>query len=464
MRANEVLPLRTLIAYGGPTLGVSYLLFFVQFYFLKYATDVLLLPPVAIGVLFALAKAWDAASNPLIGSWSDRSRSRLGRRRPFLLGSLPVLAAGFIMLWSPPAGLAPRALITWAAVGLFVFHTAFALYTIPHMALGAELSDDSHQRTRLFGARQIGFTLGMLLAFAGIQLAMNADAPREATARLAIPAALAAITLLAVTPLTVRERARARRGGPSLISSMRDVLVNRPARILLVVWFIESFGVGATGTMAPYVSQYVLRRPDVVGTIPAAYVVAGVLSIPLWVRISRRFGSRDTWLTAMVLASAAFGGMLFVGEGDVALIVGLLVVAGGAMGCGNVLSASIMADIIDGDALETGERREGIYSASMMFAMKIGISLATAVSGVALGAVGFVPNIEQSAESLFAIRMLFAGLPCIGFLTGALLFLRFQPGADAAAATIAAGLVGPQPSSTPAAPTSRGAARGRRHR
>jgi Na+/melibiose symporter-like transporter len=450
MRANGVLPIRTLLAYGGPTLGVSYLLFFVQFYFLKYATDVLLLPPVAIGVLFALAKAWDAASNPLIGSWSDRTRSGLGRRRPFLLGSLPLLAAGFIMLWSPPAGLDPRALIAWAAVGLFVFHGAFALYTIPHIALGAELSDDSHERTRLFGARQISFTLGMLLAFAAIQLAMNAEAPREATARMAIPAALAAVALLAVTPLTVHEPARARRGGPSLMSSTRDVLVNRPARILLLVWFIESFGVGATGTMAPYVAQYVLRRPDVVGTIPAAYVVAGVLSIPLWVRVSRRFGSRDTWLTAMVLAGVAFGGMLFVGDGDVALIVGLLLVAGGAMGCGNVLSASIMADIIDADARRTGERREGIYSASMMFAMKIGISLATAASGVVLGAAGFVPNAEQTAESLFAIRMLFAGLPCIGFFMGALLFRRFQPRADAAAAAI----VSPQPDPSPAAPHS----------
>jgi len=126
--------------------------------------------------------------------------------------------------------------------------------------------------------------------------------------------------------------------------------------------------------------------------------------------------------------------MLFVGEGDVALIVGLLVVAGGAMGCGNVLSASIMADIIDADARRTGERREGIYSASMMFAMKIGISLATAASGVALSAVGFVPNAEQAAESLFAIRMLFAGLPCIGFLTGALVFRRSRLAADDATA------------------------------
>jgi GPH family glycoside/pentoside/hexuronide:cation symporter len=268
----------------------------------------------------------------------------------------------------------------------------------------------------------------MLVAVAAIQAAMNAAAPRAATAGMVLPAALAAAALLAITPLALREPARGRSSSQSLFGALRDVLANQPARLLLLVWFIESFGVGATGTMAPYVAEYVLGRPDVVGTIPAAYVIAGVLSIPLWVRVSRSAGARDTWLAAMLLASAAFGGMLFVGTGDIALIIALLLVAGCAMGCGNVLSASIMADIIDADALVTGERREGVYSASLMFAMKIGFSFAAVASGVVLSATGFVPNVEQSAESLLGMRILFAGLPCAGFLAGAVLFRRFPLG------------------------------------
>ncbi len=440
MSTQAALPAGRLLAYGGPVLGVAYLLFFVQFYFLKFATDVLLLPPALVGLLFALAKLWDAASNPLVGSWSDLTRSRLGRRRPFLLGSLPLLVAGFAMLWSPPEKLGTGPLVAWVAIGLFVFHTAFALYTIPHAALGAELSSDSHERTRLFGARQISFTLGMLLAFGAIQVAMNAAAPRVTTARMAIPAALAAVTLLAITPLAVREPARGElSGGRGLHAALRDVFANRPARLLVFVWFVESAGVGAVGTMAPYVAEYLLLRPDVVGTIPAAYVLAGVVSIPVWVRISRRVGTRDTWLAAMLLAAAAFGGMLFVGAGDVALIMCLLVVAGCAMGCGSVLSSSILADLIDVDERRTGERKEGVYSASLAFALKFGTSLATAASGVVLGAAGFVPNTEQSAGSLLGIRCLFAGLPCVGFLLGAVLFRRFPLGRRPASTRVTAG-------------------------
>jgi len=433
---HRPLPPSTLVAFGAPILGLSYLLFFVQFYFLKFATDVLFLSPAIVGAIFAVAKLWDAVSDPLVGSWSDRIRTRLGRRRPFLFAALPLLLAGFVMLWSPPEALAGSALVTWVSLGLFVFYTAFTLYVLPHVALGAELSRDSHQRTRLFAGRQMSFTLGMLVAFAAIQVAMNAEAPRAMAAWLAVPTALASVALLALTPILVREpESPERTGGRGILAGLRDVRRNPPARMLLFVWLVESAGVGAVGTMAPYVAEYVLRRPDVVGFLPAAYVVAGILSIPVWVRISRSRGKRNTWLAAMCLASAAFGGLFFVGAGDVLPVMLLLVVAGSAMGCGSVLSNSILADVIDLDERRTGERKEGIYSASMNFVLKVGTSLATAASGLVLGAVGFEPNVEQSATSLLGMRILFAGMPCAGFALGAILFSRvtLEPPAPSAA-------------------------------
>jgi GPH family glycoside/pentoside/hexuronide:cation symporter len=418
-------PIRTLLAYALPTFAVAYLLFFVQFYFLKFSTDVLLLPPAAIGLVFALAKVWDAVSNPLVGSASDRSRSRFGRRRPYLFASLPLLVAGFVMLWSPPSALEGVPLVVFCAFALFVFHGAFALYTIPHFALGAELASDPHERTRIFGVRHGSFIVGMLLAFAGIQVAMNATDTRAVTAEIAIPTSLLAALVLAVTPLFVREPARGEvSGGKGLIASFRDVWANTPARILLIVWFIENAGVGAVGTMAPFISEYLLQRTDVVGTLPAAYVIAGVASIPVWVRLSRRFGKRQTWLAAMVLAAGAFGGIWFIGSGDVQPMFALLLLAGAAMGCGSVIAPSLTADLIDLDEQRTGERKEGVYSAALAFALRIGIASAAAVSGFVLQAVGFVPNAAQSPESLLGLRVLFAGLPCAGFLIGAALFWR----------------------------------------
>lgn len=419
---------RSLIAYGGPGIALTYLLFFVQFYFLKYATDVLLLPPAVIGSLFAVIKIWDAASTPLVGSWSDRSRSRLGRRRPFLFGALPILAVTFVLIWSPPAALSQVATIVWIAVTLFGFFTAFAMYAVPHAALGAEMSSDSHERTRLFAARQVGFTVGILLAFVGMQRAMNAVDPRQMTAAMALPAALAAVALLAVTPIVVRERHRQHAAVEGWFAGMGDAWNNRTARTLIIVWFVVNLGAGAVGTMSPYVVQYVFNRPDVVGALSGSFVVAGVAAIPLWVWASRRFGARDTWLAAMLLAAAAFGGMMFIPRDGLQWLFILLAVAGAALGCGSVLSSSLLADIIDLDEKSSGARREGIYSAAMVFVLKIGASMATAGSGWMLSAVAFAPNAEQTAQSLFGMRFLFAGLPSMGFIVGALLFRTFPLG------------------------------------
>lgn len=421
-----------LLAYGAPIFGVSYMLFFLQFYFLKFATDVLLLSPAIVGVLFSVAKLWDGINGPLVGSFSDRSRSRFGRRRPFLFAALPLLVVGFVMLWTTPRALEGNAQIAWIGVALFVFYTAFDLYTLPHAALGAELSREPHQRTRLFAVRQMSFTVGMLLAFGAIQVAMNARDPRATAAQLAIPAALVAVVVLAITPLVLREPVvEGTRGGRGLLPALRDVVSTRPARLLLLVHFVESAGVGAVGTMAPYLAEYLLQRPDVVGLLPAAYVISAVVSIPIWVRISRRFGKRDTWLAAMVLAAGAFGGMWFVGAGDVALAMSLLVVAGSAMGCGGVLASALLADVIDLDERRTGERKEGVYSAAMTLVLKVGTSVATAASGIVMTTTGFVPNVVQTETSLLGIRVLFAGLPFLGFVIGALLFRRFSLDDDA---------------------------------
>jgi len=110
--------LGTVLAYGPPIVGVSAMLFFVQFFFLKFASDVLLLPPLAVGVIFALGRVWDAVSDPIVGTWSDRTRTRLGRRRPWMLAAVPVLAVSVYMIWVPPEW-EQGALLAWVAVSLF---------------------------------------------------------------------------------------------------------------------------------------------------------------------------------------------------------------------------------------------------------------------------------------------------------------------------------------------------------
>jgi GPH family glycoside/pentoside/hexuronide:cation symporter len=426
-RTTERLPFFTILAWGAPALGYAFPLFFVQVYFLKFATDVLLLPPALVGLLFGAGRIWDAVTDPVAGYLSDRTRSRLGRRRPWMLLGVPSLIAFFAMLWMPPSHFSGGALLLWTAVALFGFYAAYTAYSIPHASLGAELSRDHHDRSRIFGTRHVAFTLGVISAFGALQYAESAVDERAAVRHVVLVGGTVIAFLLLVAPLATSERREHQgRGGRSPWSSMRDVWRNPHARILFATLFIESLGAGVIGVLAPYVAEYVLVRPDRVFVLPACYVGASVVSVPIWVRLSRRYGKRDVWLVAMVVTALAFGAAIFAAEGDVTYLAVLLIFAGAAAGCGGAVGQSILADVIDWDELQSGERKEGAYSATWGFALKAAIGCMIMLTGLALQVSGFQPNVRQAPAALWTLKVLFAGVPFVGFVAGTLIFRNFS--------------------------------------
>lgn len=414
-------------AYALPALGISFLLFFVQFYLLKFGTDVLLLSPALVGTIMAGAKLWDAVSDPLVGNWSDRTRSRLGRRRPWMLAALPVMIFSFVGLWSLDPDLPSSVKALAIAAILIVFYTGFTLYSVPHASLGAELSTDSHQRTRAFGARHIFWTVGLFAAFAAIQSAGAPDASFSILELAVLTGGVAALICL-VTPLSVPERkVSLQSGGSGLFSAFRDIGTNRKARILYGVWFIENLGAGVLGAIAPFYATYVLGEPGMIGILPAVYALAGIASIPIWVQASRRFGKKPVWLIAMACGGAGFASTWFV-TGSTPLLLAVLALAGAGMGCGGALSNAVLADIIDEEEARTGERKEGSFTAGLNFFLKAGVAASTALGGLMLSVSGFVPNEMQSAQTIEAIRFFFAALPAAGFALGILLFSGYSSG------------------------------------
>ena len=421
---TERVGLETLLSYSPPVLALSSPLFLVQFYFLNFATDVLLLAPLAVGALFAAGRVWDAISDPIVGTLSDRTRTRLGRRRPWMFAGIPLLMASLLMIWAPPE-LPRTALYVWITIALFAFYTAFTMYAVPHAALGAELSTDHHERSRIFGANAGAFTLGMMMAFGGMQLVTNSDAPREAASQLAVIGVLILPLLLLVPPTRLRERREYQgRGATSSLAAMRDVLSNPHARLLLTAQFIQLMGSGVLGIMAPYLMRYVLERPDLIGVIPALFVVCTVLSIPIWIRLSKRFGKRDVWVAGMVGSGLSFGMILFVGSNDYIALTLMLCSAGFFTGSGMMVGNSILADVIDWDEYQTGERKEGAYSAAWGFAIKS--ATAIVIVGAALQFSDFEPNVEQTEGTLWMLRGINGGAPLVMFLLVATVFRRFS--------------------------------------
>ena len=420
-------PLGTILIYALPGMVLQFTFMLVLVYLMKYATDVLLVPAAVMGVLFGLSRVSDAILDPAAGYLSDRTRSPLGRRRSWMLASSLPIAATFLMLWSPPADLTGIALSIWMGVAVFAYHVATTMFAVPHEALGAELSTNHHDRTRIFGVKHIVGTLGSLAALGGMELLRRAEDPRRAAfaIALAIGLAVAATTLLAVARL--RERAEHQgRGARNPWRAFADVWRNPHARLLLFVFGIENFGTAVLAVLIAYVMQYVYGLAQYTTTFMLLYFIPAILFVPVWIQFSRRFGKRNLWVFSMAMMTIAFGGLAFVRAGDLWLVCALGVIAGVGGGCGQVVGPSIQADVVDYDERVTGERKEGIYFAAWAFVRKSAFGIATMLVGLLLGAIGFEPNVEQSDATKLGLRTLFGIVPGVCYLVGTVCFLRFR--------------------------------------
>ena len=428
IESTAAVPWSTLFYFGAPLIPAYLLYMMLTVVYMQFATDVLLLAPGVIGTIFFASKIWDAISDPMVGYWSDATRSRFGRRKSWMYGSILPLVALTLMLWRPPASLEGAALIAWVTISVIGFYTAFTIFAVPQMAYGVELSPSPTERARVFGARQISVTLGMLACFvlATPMITGNLEARANASLIAGGGSVLLAIAIALTTWGLPKERVEfAGRGATNPIKATRDVAKNPHARLLLLVYFIEIFGIGATSAMTPFLLIYVTDATDWVWKIFLFYTIPALLSIPLWIALGKRFERHKVWRVAMGLQAFGYGGILLQDEGRVGLMIGCSLLNGFAGACGQTLGYSIKGDVIDYDEYQTGERKEGAYLAAWSLAQKFGTGLMIAFSGWALQASGFIPNQEQTEVVKWTIKGMTGGAPFICLLVGMVLFSRF---------------------------------------
>ena len=413
--------------YVAPTFGLGFMFLLISIYVLKFATDVLGMSAAVMGMILFLGRGLDAIVDPIVGYLSDRTNTKLGRRRPWLLASVIPLGLTFILLWAPPRSLSGTMVIAWMAVMVVAFYSATSLLVIPHTALGAELTDSYHDRTRIFGGRHLGWVVGSFAAIAGLLALDRSTDVRTTVFRLALGAGVVTALLVLWTVWRLRERAEFQgRGSEHPFRAFRDVWRNPHARLLLLVFGIESLGGATIGVLTPYVAQYVVKRADLAPAVIAAYMVASFLFVPVWLPLSRRFGKKALWLASMMLTAVSFGSMFFLAEGTLVLMTVLAIAAGTAASCGAIVGPSIQADVIDWDEHATGERKEGAYFAAWNFVFKVATGLTQALTGFVLTFSGYLPNIEQTPTVKVTLLALYGLFPMACYLIGSLLFARFK--------------------------------------
>ena len=394
-------------------------------YYMKFATDVLLVAPAIVGTILAAARFWDAISDPLIGYLSDRTRSRFGRRRSWMFFAAVPMGLALVGIWSPPEWLDEFQLVIWLAVGLLIYETVQTAYFVPHGSLGVELTFDYHERTRLYGLSHMIGIFGVAAGLYSLELMYDAEDKRQFAFFLSIFAGVAISSIVLITTYYLPEREESQgRATKGPYSTFFDVLKNPHARLLLIVYGIETFGGATLGLLAVYAAQYVVKMDNFV-LILIIYQLPQFLFAPLWIKLSRVTGKRNLWIVGTVISALSFGSLVFAGPGDDLWVYTCCFFAGVGGGTGAVLPSAMQADIVDYDEYTTGERKEGAYLSVWNLIRKISGSVTAFVVGLVLQFSGFEPNVEQNAATQDAIRYLLALMPAGSYLIGAVLLLKY---------------------------------------
>ncbi len=407
------------LAYGLPAFALAVVGIPVYVHLPKFYTDVVGVNIAWVGATLLLVRIFDALTDPLLGIVSDRTRSPMGRRRPYILVGGVFLAAAMLFLFAPPALTAGQAPV-WFAVCLFALFSFWTIVTVPYEALGPELTTDYNERTALFALRDGLLIAGTLLAAAApavIDAIQGAPGTDEAERRKFLWIALAYAPMLVGACVWCVYRVRERDGGvahdlPRNGRALEAMLRNRPFLILLASYTISALGSNLPATLILYYVEYVLQSRNA-NLFLLLYFATGVLLLPLWIKLAGRVGKKAAWLAAMAINTFAFSGVYFLGAGDERLYGLLVVVSGAGFGAALALPSAIQADVIDYDEFLTGRRQEGWYIGIWSVVKKLTAALGVGVGLTVLGLVGYTPGDSQPPEVVQALRVLYALVPCL---------------------------------------------------
>jgi len=415
--ADERLTLATKLAFGAPSFAGAAMAIPIVIHLTIFYSDVVLVPLGFVALVKSVARAFDAFTDPLMGWVSDRTRSRWGRRRPWLAIGAPLAGLTFVAMFAPPETLTPTEAAVWLSATYTLYYLFHTVYEIPHGGLGAELTRDYHERTALFGWR-VPFTVAGTVVASVLPpiLIEGLGGARQGYLVFAIVFSTLLALLYFHLVWRVRERPEyAERESNPLAPGVRRVMRNRAFRILLAVYVTGSVTGAIPGLMMPYFTKYVLQpdNPDTwLGIFLAIYFGCGFLCLPIWILLARRFGKQTAWLTSFVPGIVASLALFFLpGKGDLLLTAIILVVGGSAFSAGLFLGPAMQADVIDYDELYTGKRREAQYGGLWSVMTKFTVIPSMAVPLAILAAYGYAPNVPQTETVQWVIRAIFGLAP-----------------------------------------------------
>jgi GPH family glycoside/pentoside/hexuronide:cation symporter len=428
---SDRLSRRTKLLYGFGDTGFSLTHTIIGAYFAIFLTDVVGIAPSVAAVAIFVGRSWDYVNDPLIGHISDRTRTRWGRRRPFLLFGPWPFALAFALLWWRPPLESDLALAVYYAAAYVVFDTSATFVYMPYFALTPELTSDYDERTALTSYRMFFSIAGSLVAFTVPLVIIGTFTPENAPRVLAMGLifGFASALPLLLTFFGTRERQEyMEQKQPQLSQSLRAAMRNRPFVFGMIIFLLTWVAVGILESTLLYFIKYIAQREPQSDLIMAVIFVTGILALPFWEWASRHWDKRWAYAAGIAFWAVVQLVMITVGSSTgLPLILFLCVLAGIGVGAAHVIPWSIIPDAIEWDELQTGERHEGMFYSLITLMQKVASSIAIPLVLLLLDVTGYVANSSrQPSSALLGIRIVIGPIPA-ALLCAGILFAILYP-------------------------------------
>lgn len=398
----------------------------LQVFLLLYYTDVLGLSGSAAGLIIMICLVWDGLIDPVIGVLANKTRSRFGRYRPYMLFGCVPLAISFALMFFP-VSFTGHALFVYALATQMLFRTMYAAVNIPYGAMMASMTRDSMERNWLAGVRMlfafggsaiVGYYTPRLVQYFGVS---NSDLAYFISTAV-MSACAVAVTLVSFAMTEERVAMESHRKGiveehPSVPQMLKMIAANRPFMLVMAGMALFAFGdVAVNASLAYYVQYYMGLDQTVTGNLVGMMPLVQMIFIMPWTVASKYLGKRWAWIIGLAIAVVSLMGIFVIDRPSITTIYILFAVF--SAGCASIAVNfwSIVPDTVEYGEWRTGVRAEGFIFGFVTLVQKVSLGLASAFVGSYLVWIGYVANQAQSAETLNGLKVLVTVVAGAGLL------------------------------------------------
>ena len=412
-----------IMAYGAPAVPLAVMIIPTAALLPIYYTNHFGLSLASVGMVLLLARLFDVVTDPIVGILSDRTRSRWGRRRPWMLAGAPVLICGLFLLFVPPLAPTPGYLL-FANLVTFL---GWTMIQIPFWAWGAEIAPEYHSRSAVSGIRESLMIAGIALAAI---IPLLTTGPDQGIGRATMLGMAVLVALILPPALLLSVKSFGEEPWEAVDSSwgalMQIVTRSRPFQTLMAAFALIELGKGAAVAVTAYLLANYFGMPQLIGLVMLLPYLCLIASVPVWLKISRKLGKHRTTSLSLALATFVIASVIpWLGPEDGYLFVLVECLIGLAAGGFAILPTAMLADAADYFALKNkGVASTGGHFASWSLARKLVQAISLGIALPLMAALGFEPSVDPSRNAEVT-KWMFVGITVPLYLLGAAAIWRF---------------------------------------